>query len=74
MFAQIAKPVVDEYGEEGEQVIMRAVERFGHKRGQGIAQRARTNGLANSVDNYLTNYDMGRSDLFEIETVYKKMR
>jgi hypothetical protein len=72
MFAQIAKPVVDEYGEAGEQIIMRAVERFGHKRGQGIAQRARTNGLENSVDNYLTNYDMGRSDLFEIETVYKQ--
>jgi hypothetical protein len=72
MFAQIAKQVVDEYGEQGEQVIMRAVERFGKKRGEGIAQRARTNGLENSVENYLTNYDMGRSDLFEIDTTYKK--
>ena len=72
MFAHIAKPVVDTYGEEGEQVIMRAVERFGNKRGAGIAQRARTNGLENSLENYLTNYDMGRSDLFEIETVYKE--
>lgn len=72
MFAQIAKPVVDEFGEEGEKVIMRAVERYGNKRGAGIAQRARTNGLENTVENYLTNYDMGRSDLFEIETIYKE--
>ncbi|EEK77442.1 hypothetical protein COE58_18445 [Bacillus cereus] len=72
MFAQITKQVVDEYGMEGEQVIMRAVERFGQKRGAGIAQRARTNGLDNSIENYLTNYDMGRSDLFEIDTIYKQ--
>jgi hypothetical protein len=72
MFAQIAKQVVDKYGEKGEQVIMRAVERFGKKRGEGIAQRARTNGLENSIENYLPNYDMGRSDLFDIDTVYKK--
>lgn len=72
MFAQIAKQVVDEYGDQGELVIMRAVQRFGNKRGEGIAQRARTNGLENSVENYLTNYDMGRSDLFEIETVNKE--
>ncbi|MGE7913597.1 L-2-amino-thiazoline-4-carboxylic acid hydrolase [Lysinibacillus xylanilyticus] len=72
MFAQIAKQVVDEYGDQGEQVIMRAVQRFGNKRGKGIAQRARTNGLENSVENYLTNYDMGRSDLFETDTVYKE--
>ncbi|GLC89894.1 L-2-amino-thiazoline-4-carboxylic acid hydrolase [Lysinibacillus piscis] len=71
MFAQIAKAVVDVYGEEGQQVVMRAVERYGNKRGKGIAQRARTNGLENSIEHYLTNYDMGRSTLFEMDTVYK---
>lgn len=72
MFAQIAKQVVDEYGEQGENAVKEAVKHYGEKRGKGIAQRARTNGLPNSVDNYLTHYDMARSDLFKIETVYKE--
>ncbi|BAD62934.1 hypothetical protein ABC0392 [Shouchella clausii KSM-K16] len=72
MFAQIAKQVVDEYGEKGEAVIMSAVEQFGKKRGQGIAQRARSNGFENTVENYLSHYDMGRSELFEFESSYKK--
>ncbi|WP_080876055.1 L-2-amino-thiazoline-4-carboxylic acid hydrolase [Oceanobacillus timonensis] len=72
MFAQIAKQVVDKYAEEGEDVIRRAVERYGRKRGEGIAQRARTNGLENNSDNYLKNYDMARSELFEVDTVHKE--
>ncbi|WP_040984909.1 L-2-amino-thiazoline-4-carboxylic acid hydrolase [Oceanobacillus jeddahense] len=72
MFAQIAKQVVDKYEEEGEDVIRRAVERYGRKRGEGIAQRARANGLENNADNYLKNYDMARSELFEVETVHKE--
>lgn len=72
MFAQISKQVVDKYEEEGEDVIRRAVERYGRKRGEGIAQRARSNGLENNSDNYLKNYDMARSELFEVDTVYKE--
>jgi hypothetical protein len=72
MFAQIAKQVVDQYGEPGEEVIKRAVARFGKKRGEGIAQRARTNGLENTSENYLNNYDMARSELFEVDTTHKK--
>ncbi|MCG1010294.1 L-2-amino-thiazoline-4-carboxylic acid hydrolase [Salinicoccus sp. ID82-1] len=69
MFAQISKQIVDKYGEAGEDVVRLAVERFGKKRGQGIAQRARTNGLENTAENYLNNYDMARSELFEVDTV-----
>lgn len=72
LFAQIAKPVVDTYGEQGEEAVKEAVRRYGEKRGNGIAQRARTNGYPNTVEHYLTHYDMGRSDLFEIETLYKE--
>lgn len=72
MFAQIAKQVVDKYDESGEIVIKRAVERFGNKRGEGIAQRARTNGLENTAENYLNNYDMARSELFEVDTTHKE--
>lgn len=71
LFAQITKVVVDEYGKDGEQVILDSVEAFGIKRGNGIAQRARANGYDNSVENYLNNYDMGRSELFEVDTVEK---
>ncbi|MGG0413533.1 L-2-amino-thiazoline-4-carboxylic acid hydrolase [Peribacillus simplex] len=71
MFAQLTKQIVDEYGKEGEDTISLSVRRFGEKRGKGIAQRARTNDTDNSIENYLTNYDMGRSDLFKIDTKYK---
>lgn len=72
MFAYIAKEVVDFYGEDGQLAVKDAVRIYGEKRGSGIAQRARTNGLPNSVENYLNNYDMGRSDLFKIDTTYKE--
>jgi hypothetical protein len=71
LFAQITKAVVDEFGEEGEKAIKEGVWQFGEKRGRGIAQRARVNGADNSIDQYLTNYDMGRSELFTYETVNK---
>lgn len=72
MFAQIAKQVVDNDEEKGEDVIRSAVEQFGLKRGEGIRQRARTNGLDNTSDNYLKNYDMARSELFEVDTTHKE--
>ncbi|GAF63443.1 hypothetical protein BTS2_0334 [Bacillus sp. TS-2] len=72
LFAEITKQVVDTFGEEGEQVVMKAVANFGENRGRGIAQRAFANGLENSAENYLSNYDMGRSDLFEYETIQKE--
>lgn len=71
LFAQITKAVVDTYGDEGEKAIEESIWEFGKKRGRGIAQRARVNGKDNTIDQYLTNYDMGRSDLFTIETVHK---
>ncbi|OZU87074.1 hypothetical protein CIL03_18785 [Virgibacillus indicus] len=71
LFAQITKAVVDEYAGAGEDAIREGVRTFGEERGRGIAQRARTNGKKNTIDNYLTNYDMGRSDLFEYTTEYK---
>lgn len=72
MFAQIAKQVVDSDDKAGEDVIRSAVEQFGLKRGEGIRQRARTNGLKNTSDNYLKNYDMARSELFEVDTTHKE--
>lgn len=71
LFAQITKAVVDAYGDEGEKVVEDAVREFGEKRGHGIAQRARVNGANNTINQYLTNYDMGRSELFTMDTVYK---
>ncbi len=71
LFAQVSKAVVDQYGEKGKDVIREGVRTFGEERGRGIAQRARANGKANTIENYLTNYDMGRSDLFTYTTEYK---
>ncbi|MFB5195814.1 L-2-amino-thiazoline-4-carboxylic acid hydrolase [Neobacillus sp. KR4-4] len=67
LFAQITKAIVDTYGDEGEKIMEEAVWEFGENRGYGIAQRARINGQNNTIQNYLPNYDMGRSELFIIE-------
>ncbi|MGN7300607.1 L-2-amino-thiazoline-4-carboxylic acid hydrolase [Ferdinandcohnia sp. SAFN-114] len=71
LFAQISKAVVDRFGEQGKDAVREGVRTFGEERGRGIAQRARVNGEVNSRENYLTNYDMGRSELFTYTTEYK---
>lgn len=54
LFACIARAVVEQAGEEkGEAVIRKAVRRYGEERGQRMAQRARANGHALSMTNYL---------------------
>ena len=72
LFAQISKAVVDCFGEKGKDAVREGVRTFGEERGRGIAQRARANGKENTRENYLTNYDMGRSDLFTYTTEYKE--
>ncbi|GEL76763.1 L-2-amino-thiazoline-4-carboxylic acid hydrolase [Tenuibacillus multivorans] len=71
LFAQITKPVVDEFGNQAKDAVRDGVRTFGEERGRGIAQRARANGEDYTIDHYLTNYDMGRSDLFTFSTEYK---
>ena len=69
LFAHIAKVMVETYGkEEGERVMMDSVGAFGEERGRDIALRAAAVGKPNTMENYLSNYDMGRSELFEYET------
>ena len=71
LFAHIAKVFVERYGkDEGEQVMMDSVGTFGEERGRDIARRAAAVGKSNTMDNYLSNYDMGRSELFEYETLF----
>jgi len=69
VFGHVTKAVVDEFGKEGEEAIKEGVWNFGEERGKNIAKRAASAGQPNTKDNYLPYYDMGRSDLFEIETV-----
>lgn len=71
IFAHITKAVVDSYGKQGEEVIMNGVWTFGEERGRNIAKRAFLMGKPNTLENYLSHYDMGRSDLFEYETVHR---
>ncbi|MBU9713398.1 L-2-amino-thiazoline-4-carboxylic acid hydrolase [Bacillus tamaricis] len=70
MFGYISKAVVDRFGIEGEESVKQGVWNFGHERGQGIAKRAKFAGESNEKGNYLSNYDMGRSELFEYETLF----
>ena len=72
LFAQISKAVIDRFGDKGKDAIREGVRTFGEERGLGIAQRARVNGEKNTRENYLTNYDMGRSELFTYTTEYKE--
>ncbi|WP_228548408.1 L-2-amino-thiazoline-4-carboxylic acid hydrolase [Sporosarcina obsidiansis] len=71
LFAHIAKSIVERFGkEEGERAMMDSVGAFGEERGRDIARRAAAVGKPNTMDNYLSNYDMGRSELFEYETLF----
>jgi hypothetical protein len=68
LFACVAKEVVDRFGEEGKVAVMEGVRIFGEARGRDIAKRAALVGEPNGIENYLPNYDMGRSALFEYTT------
>ncbi|WHH61473.1 L-2-amino-thiazoline-4-carboxylic acid hydrolase [Petroclostridium sp. X23] len=72
LFAHLAKAVIDEFGEDGRKAILQGVSTFGEERGRDIARRAAAVGQSNNIENYLTNYDMGRSELFEYEDIYKE--
>lgn len=71
LFANVAKAVIDKYGEEAREVIKEGVRALGEERGKDIARRAEVLGETNEIENYLTNYDMERSELFEYETINK---
>jgi len=69
LFAHIAKVMVETYDkQEGERAMMDSVGTFGEERGRDIARRAAAVGKPNTMENYLSNYDMGRSELFEYKT------
>jgi len=70
LFAHVAKEVSDSFGDEGKEAIKRGVKNFGEERGRDIARRAKAKGATNDVANYLTSYDMDRSDFFESEDTY----
>ncbi|UCZ55175.1 L-2-amino-thiazoline-4-carboxylic acid hydrolase [Bacillus shivajii] len=72
MFAHIAKHAKNNLGEPGQDAIIEGVRTFGEERGKNIAKRAELAGKPNEKDHYLTNYDMGRSELFEFETLFHK--
>lgn len=70
LFAHLAKEVIDRFGDEGEAAIRAGVQAFGEERGRNIAQRALENGLKNDSSNYLTSYDMERSNNFSCTDKY----
>lgn len=69
LFAHVAKAVIDQYGEDAREAIKKGVRAFGEERGRNIANRAAAAGETNEIENFLANYDMSRSELFEYTTI-----
>ncbi len=63
-FAIAARRMEERLGEEGLQIMADSVREFGIERGKDIARRAAAKGQANDLLNYLSNYDMERSEEF----------
>ena len=72
MFAIVARRVEERLGEEGRQIMVDAVKEFGFERGRDIARRAAARGQDNTLEHYLENYDMERSDNFGYDNTYTK--
>lgn len=70
LFAETAKPFADTYGDKGKDAVREGVRTFGESRGKGIAHRAELKGYTNSMEHYLSSYDMERSELFEVDTTF----
>ncbi len=70
LFAHLVKEVSDTFGDEGKEAVRRAVKNFGEERGCDIARRAKAKGATNDLANYLTTYDMERSNHFEFTNTY----
>ena len=71
-FSIVAKHLEQKYGQEGLDLLADCVKEWGFKRGQDIAARAKAQGKDNTLDQYLCNYDMERSELFGYTTDYGK--
>ena len=71
MFSITAKHLEAEFGQRGLDVLANSVKEFGEMRGKDIARRAAARGKQNTLENYLDNYDMERSELFGYTNEYK---
>lgn len=71
MFSITAKHLEKEFGQKGLDVLADSVREFGVMRGKDIASRAAACGKQNTLENYLDNYDMERSELFGYTNEYK---
>lgn len=63
-FSITAKQLEKDFGEAGLNSLAEAVKSFGYERGKDIATRAAAAGKENNLENYLSSYDMERSELF----------
>jgi len=66
LYGFIAKRVIDSFGEEGEQVVRRALRDYGVTRGKELKEKHAQLGLENHIVNLMTYYDLPSSD--ELET------
>lgn len=70
-FSILAKNMEKEFGQKGLDILKQSVIDWGMARGKDIARRAKNSGQENTLDAYLPNYDMERSELFGYNTTYE---
>lgn len=70
-FSIAAEQLEKDFGQKGLDSLGEIVRTFGYLRGKDIARRAAEDGKENSLLNYLSSYDMERSELFGYENDIK---
>jgi len=58
----LAKEMIDNFGDEGEQALRRAVRNFGKSRGETLRQRHNEKGLPINVESLFSDYDLPSSN------------
>ena len=58
LYISIAREVIENYGEDGKDVILKGLETFGRTRGQRIAERVKKAGKPLTIENFFEFYDV----------------
>lgn len=58
LYYHLTKAMIEDYGEDAQKTIIRAIQQFGEERGRDIAQRVKEAGLDLTIENLDRFYDM----------------
>lgn len=75
MYCVFAREMVDSFGEEGEEALIRAVKAYGRARGERLRERHRERGLSISLRSLFEHYDLpGHPDTVKKRTTFEDER